>query len=153
MHYPESIQVLSEALQNQTEDVQTEAVIQLGYLRNQSTIPYLLSAIETGSWNVRAAAFESLVKIGAPAVGHLKQISNHKDENVRHRGVVSIGRIGTRDCIEFLLILLKSKNKESRENAFQALKFINMSQLDLILVNLSDDDIDFRKHIINIISS
>ena len=82
---------LIQALRDRDRDVCVAACRALGAIGDGQAVPPLIQALR--DWNVREAACEALVKIGAPAVPHLIQALGDGDWSVRVAACRALGKI------------------------------------------------------------
>jgi HEAT repeat protein len=135
---------LIQALGDEDIDVRRAACRALGEIGDRQAVPPLIQALR--DWNVRAAACEALVKIGAPAVPHLIQALGDGDWHVREAACEALGEIGDGQAVPPLIQALGDGDSDVRAAACRALGAIGDRQAVPPLIQaLGDGDWHVRE--------
>jgi len=98
------------------------AVVMLGELKDESTLPNLLNALSDKDAGIRWGAVEAVGKMGAiQARKEVEGMLKDKSPDVRMFAIGALGRLGSRDSIPALAGMLSSKTIAERKNAIRSL--------------------------------
>jgi hypothetical protein len=100
------------------------AVPSLMKLFDGSTVSFSKKILSRGSRNLRVAAGNTLVKIGAPAVEPLTVALHNPNKDVRFNAARALGEIRDPRAVESLLDLLRDQNRTVRLASARALGFV-----------------------------
>ena len=133
-------------LRSKTSETRQRAARQLGESREPRALKPVVEALKDSDSDVRKAAAEALVKIGAPAVEPL--IAALKDSNwmVPKAAAEALGQIGDARAVEPLIAALKDSDWWLRRAAAEALKQIGDARaVEPLIAALKDSDSGVRR--------
>lgn len=116
---------LLKALNDSVNFVRTQAAAGLGFLKDKTTLPNLIDALQDEYYGVRFAAVNSLTKFDSTAVPHLLKSLNSETPMVRQLSAEGLGKIRSRAAVPPLSRMLKSKLWSDRLTAIEALSQID----------------------------
>ncbi len=131
---------LLKALQDSVNFVRTQAAAGLGFLKDATTIPNLVGALQDEYYGVRFAAVNSLVKFDSTAVSYLLKSLNFEVPMVRQLLAETLGKIHSRAAVPQLSRMLKSKLSSDRLAAIEALAQIDSPAARRILSSHREKD-------------
>ncbi len=116
---------LLKALMDTVNFVRTQAAAGLGFLKDVTTLPKLINALQDEYYGVRFAAVHSLAKFDSTAVPYLLKTLDADEPMVRQLAAEALGKIRSRVAVPRLSSLLKSKLWSDRLSALEALAQID----------------------------
>jgi len=131
---PRAVGPLIVALKDEDESVRKAAAEALGHIRDSRAIEPLIAALKDS--NMRKAAVEALVNIGAPAVEPL--IAALKERGLRWSAAEALGKIGDARAVEPLSETLRDWGL--RWAAAEALAKIGVPAVEPLTAALKDED-------------
>lgn len=146
MHYPDSINALTAALQDEAEDVRVQAAIQLGILNHQSSIPHLVEAMKGGTWNVCIAASEAMVKMGERTIDFMVPLLSHENVVIHHHVISYLGKIPCQRSVLVLFQLHQERDKDIQQRSIESLARLRDISHPIILAYLNHEDQSIRIH-------
>ena len=93
-------------------DVRKYAIIALGKIRDERVLDPLMLQLRNDEF--KDDAVNALVELGGPALSRLIKALKDKDENVRRRAVLALGRIKEVEAINPLIDMLADSDWETR---------------------------------------
>ncbi len=114
-------EALQEALADSVDFVRVQAVAALGYLKDTTAIPNLMSALEDEYYGVRFVAANSLAKFKNASLPCLYKALKSEKPMVRQLAAEAIGKIQTKPSLRYLRTLLKSPLWSDRLAAMEAI--------------------------------
>ncbi|MGH8003806.1 MAG: HEAT repeat domain-containing protein [Limisphaerales bacterium] len=116
---------LLKVLEDSVNFVRTQAAAGLGYLKDRTTLPNLITALRDEYYGVRFAAVNSLAKFDSIAVPYLLKSLHSEAPMVRQLSAEALGKIRSRRAVPRLSRLLKSNLWSDRLSAIEALAQID----------------------------
>lgn len=108
-------------LKSEKAERRKRAAEKLGNSKDARAVQPLVATLKDDDKNVRKAAAEALVKIGASAVQPLVAVFKDKDKDLRQAAAAALGEIGA-PAIQALIVALKNNDKDVREAVEQFFK-------------------------------
>jgi HEAT repeat protein len=124
---------LLKALGDSVNFVRTQAAAGFGFLKDKTTLPNLIDALQDDYYGVRFAAVNSLAKFDSIAVPQLLKSLNAETPMVRQLSAEALGKIRSRAAVPRLSRMLKSKLWNDRLAAIEALAQIDTPSARRIL--------------------
>jgi HEAT repeat protein len=109
-HY--NIDAVAQLLDHESEDIRVYAAEILGYLKEKSTLPRLITKIHDESPNVRNIACMALGGFDDELAVNALLESLHDDDWIAFSAIESLGNIGNRRAIQPLLDVMKNGSEE-----------------------------------------
>jgi HEAT repeat protein len=145
---PQAVPALIQALGDSDSAVRAVSAEALGAIGDPQAVPALIVALgDWGDWwseNVRRAAAEALVRIGAPAVPALIQALGDRSENVRRAAAEALVRIGA-PAVPALIQALGDDEFRVRRAAAEALVRIGAPAVPALIQALGDRSENVRR--------
>ena len=144
---PDTLEPLSEALQDEATVIRFRAAEALGKLNSEDAIPPLRMALQDQEYNVRKAAVESLKRLGVPE-SELPKISGkpkrkRKPKRERISPEQFHGRLPAKDNLRRAIL-----EKFVEEN-FETGKLYAEKEVDDIIHRVYDDHCSVRRHLVD----
>ncbi len=129
-------------------EVRWQAAAQLEALKERSTVPALIAALNDHSGLVRVGAVEALTAIGDPAaVEPLIKTLADKDTSVRRSSTMGLGKLGDRRAVPGLKTVLFRHDFETRRRAVKSLARLKDPSCTIALVRtFADYDPEVRQN-------
>jgi HEAT repeat protein len=132
---------LVRALKHPDSDIQYEAVVALGELRDPGTVAPLAELFTADGYTaVRWKVAEALTRIGAPAVDPLIAALSHADDDVRWKAAIALGGIRDARAIDPLIRLLSDTDRFVKGRAALALGMIGEPAVEPLIRALTEGD-------------
>lgn len=112
-------------------------------LKKKGDIEGLIQALDNNN-EAGEAAFNALVQIGEPAVSKIIDALGHSERWSRNKAIQILGKIGSDQAKEALLMLLDDDDSDIREEAVQSLGAFQDKKLTDLFVQALKDDQDWR---------
>ena len=103
-------------------DIRKYAIRALGKIRDERVLDPLISQLRSDEFHLDA--MEALVELGQPSVENLVPLLKDKDEQIRKRAVIVLGRIKDSGVLEPLMEMLKDSDWFTRLSAAAAIEEI-----------------------------
>jgi HEAT repeat protein len=143
MGVPESLPLLTGALDDKSESVRMTAAEALGRLGNPDAIKPLISALGDKDEWVRMSAATSLGQLNAQdAIKPLILALGDPVDNVREMAATSLGQLRAQEAVKPLIGLLEDESPEVRFKAAQALALLEASEAVPALEKMAKNDSD-----------
>ena len=103
-------------------DIRKYAIRALGKIRDERVLDPLIGQLRSDEFHLDAT--EALVELGQPSVENLVRLLKDKDEQIRKRAVIVLGRIKDSGVLEPLMEMLKDSDWFTRLSAAAAIEQI-----------------------------
>lgn len=120
------------------------AALALGFTRNQQAVAPLLSALRSGTDDVRTHAARSLGRFGSAAADKLISMLDDSEIDVQTAAAVALGETGDENGVKPLMTALRSSEDSLRTAAARALGKIGGTAVDSLITELRDVFWDVR---------
>lgn len=119
---------LTESLEHPMRDVRVQASLMLAQYKEPRAVPVLIDALHDRGRDVHQHASWGLLHIGTPAVPHLIEAMQDKDNYVRRDVAKILGQIGDTSAIPCLVEALQDESGEVRRAVAEALGHCRSSE-------------------------
>jgi hypothetical protein len=132
-------------LESENLETRISAVREMGQLPDAETVRLLISCFENSSWKIRAAAFDTLLETGEPAVPGLIEALTDTHERVIIPTVILLATVRSRQAVEPLIGLMDAVG-ESPVYAIWALGEIGDDRAITPLTKVLKGSLKLRSH-------
>ncbi len=133
-------------------DIRKYAILALGKIRDERVLDPLIGQLRNDEFHLDA--METLVELGQPAVEKLIPLLKDKDEQVRKRAVIILGRIKDSGILDPLIQMLQDEDWFTRLSAAAALEQIGDERgREAIKPLMKDPDLVVRMRVERILAA